>query len=185
MKRKSYILLVVQSLLRTPVHVRALAKELHTSQTTIARVLKQLSKENVVDYTVDGRNKTFFLKKSLETKQYILMAENVKLVHTLQIYPRLRGIVESLQKETRTPLILLFGSYAKETATNESDIDIYVETTNSNLKKELSLIDTKISIKIGRYNRNSTLMKEIEKNHVILKGVEHYYEINNFFTLTP
>ena len=60
-------------------------------------------------------------------------------------------------------------------------MDIYIDTKNSRLKDDIELIDSKISVKIGDYNKDSLLIKEIEKNHVIIKGVEIYYEKNKFF----
>ncbi|MBI4447428.1 nucleotidyltransferase domain-containing protein, partial [Candidatus Woesearchaeota archaeon] len=78
-------------------------------------------------------------------------------------------------------LAILFGSYAKGTANKESDIDIYIDTKDANLKEEVELISSKISVKIGKYNKESLLIKEIEKAHVIIKGVELYYEKNKLF----
>jgi len=70
---------------------------------------------------------------------------------------------------------LIFGSYAKGTAKKESDIDIFIETKNKNLKRELSLTDSKLSIKTGLYNKQDNLVKEIDKNHIVIKGIEYYY----------
>lgn len=55
---------------------------------------------------------------------------------------------------------------------------MYIDTTHRKLKEEIEVLDTKVSVKIGKYNRESLLIKEIEKNHVIIKGVEAYYEKN-------
>ncbi|MEK6853976.1 MAG: hypothetical protein AABX60_01455, partial [Nanoarchaeota archaeon] len=63
----------------------------------------------------------------------------------------------------------------------ESDIDVYIDTVDRETRDEISDIDTKLSVKIGRYDTQSLLIKEIEKNHVIIKGVEEYYEKSKFF----
>ena len=47
--------------------------------------------------------------------------------------------------------------------------------------KDLEIFDSKLSIKIGKYDKKSLLIKEIEKNHIIIKGVEEFYEKTNFF----
>ena len=57
-----------------------------------------------------------------------------------------------------------------------SDIDIFVETEKREIKKELELINSRLSIKIGKYDKKNLLIKEIEKNHVIIKGGELFYE---------
>jgi len=78
-------------------------------------------------------------------------------------------------------LAIIFGSYAKGLAHKDSDIDVYIETTNLQLKKDIEQLNTKLSVKIGKYNSTNILIQEIEKNHVIIKGVEQYYEKNKFF----
>jgi predicted nucleotidyltransferase len=108
------------------------------------------------------------------------MVEKYKLLKTLEKYPYLRSIIEKIQKDKKIKLAILFGSYAKGLAKQDSDIDIYIDTTNKT-KKELEALDTKLSIKIGKFNSSSLLAKEIIKNHIILKGVEEFYEKNNLF----
>jgi hypothetical protein len=66
-------------------------------------------------------------------------------------------------------------------AKKDSDIDIYIDTKDSKIKEDIEHIDSKINVKIGNYNKDSTLIKEIEKNHVIIKGIEEYYEKSKFF----
>ena len=43
-------------------HVREIAKILGTNQTTVARKLIELEKENVVDFVFEGKNKYYFRK---------------------------------------------------------------------------------------------------------------------------
>ena len=181
MEQKDYKLEILNELINNENHIRGIAKKLNTNHMTIARKIKELFKENVVDYKENGKNKTYFLKKSTEARNYVFSTENYKLNKLLKKYPGLRGIVEKIQKDKRIKLAILFGSYAKWLAKSSSDIDIYIETTNKKIKEEISLIDSKLSIKIGRYNKSSLLIKEIEKDHIIIKGVENYYEKNKFF----
>lgn len=181
MEQKDYKLEIVNALLKNKSHAREIAKNLKTNHMNIVRKAKELSKENVVDYNQEGKNKVYFLKKSIEAKAYIFMAENYKLIKILEKYPLLRGIVERIQKSKEIRLAALFGSYAKEIAKSDSDIDIYIETTNNKLKSDIEKINTKLSIKIGGYDKSNLLMKEIDKNHIIIKGIEEYYEKNRFF----
>lgn len=167
---------IIAALLSQGGHARALAKRLGTNHMTVARKLKELVNENVLDFRVAGKNKVYFLKKTLEARNYALMSELHGLNQTLKRYPRLRNVVEHLQKDPRVNLAVLFGSYAKGTAEEGSDVDVFVETEDRSLKRELELLDSKLSVKIGPYDASNPLMKEIEKSHVILKGVELYYE---------
>jgi predicted nucleotidyltransferase len=181
MSQINYNIKIVEALLKSENHIRGLAKALNTNQTTIARKARELYEDNIVDFKQEGKNKVFSLKKTLEAKQYACLVEIYKLLETLMRYPRLRRIVDQIKKNKKITLAILFGSYAKYTAKKDSDIDIYINTKNTRLKEEVELIDSKISLKIGKYDRDSLLIKEIEKNHVILKGAELYYEKNKIF----
>lgn len=157
-------------------HTRALAKELNTNHVTVINKLESLMEENVVDFKQEGKNKVYFLKKSVEARNYVIMAELYKLNKVIRIYPALRKIIEAIKRHSKIKLAILFGSYAKGIAKRDSDIDIFIETRDRNLKKELQLLNSKLSVKIGNYNRANLLIREIEKNHVIIKGLELYYE---------
>ena len=182
MEQKDYKLEVIEQLLKQPSHIRAIAKKLDINHMMIKRKIHELLNQNVVDYREEGKNKVYFLKKTIEAKAYVYMAENYKQIKILEIYPVLRKVFENLHKKN-IKLAILFGSYAKKLAKKDSDVDVYIETTDKNLKKELELSDSKLSIKIGKFDKNNLLMKEIEKNHVIIKGIEEYYgffEKDNF-----
>ena len=181
MSQKDYNKEIVLNLLKTTNHIRRLAKELQTNQMMISRKIKELEQDNIVDYKQEGRNKAYFLKKTLEAQESVFIAEHYKLIRTVKEYPLLRNMILKIKTDPKIKLAVLFGSYAKGLAHKDSDIDIYIETVNKELKKKIEQLNTKVSVKIGKYDPNSLLIKEIEKNHVILKGVEQYYEKNKFF----
>lgn len=175
MSQKDYKLEIVGSLIGNSFHARVLAKKLKTNPMMISRKIKELCDSNVFDYREEGKNKVYFIKDTAEARMYIYMAESYKLIKVLEKYPFLRLIVEEIQKSKKIGLAILFGSYAKGLAKKDSDIDVYVETLNQEIKKELELISSRLSVKIGKYDKKNLLVKEIEKNHVILKGVEIFY----------
>lgn len=181
MEQKDYKFEIINELIGKKEYARGLAKKLKTNHTNILRKLKELSKENVLDFNEEGRNKVYFLKKTSEAKNYVFMSEQYKLAQILKEYPNLRNIFEKIQKNRKIKLAILFGSYAKKLAKKESDIDIYIETASIKLKNELEETNSKLNIKIGRYNKENLLIKEIEKNHIIIKGVEIFYEKYEFF----
>ena len=181
MEQKDYRMETVLLLLRGKNHARGMAQSLGTNHMLVSRKIKELARSNVVDFVLEGKNKSYFLKKTTEALAYVLMAENYKLIHALNKYPTLRGIIEKIRKEKRVRLAVLFGSYAKNSATKDSDVDIYIETDDRNLRKELMLTDSRLSIKIGKYDKQNPLIREIEINHVVIKGEEEFYEKNKFF----
>lgn len=176
MKQNSYKLEIVGELINKNVHLRALSRRLEVNPMTLSRKIKALVEENVLDFKEEGKNKIYFLKKTSEAKANIFMAENYKLTMLLKKYPNLRKIFDSIQKNKKVSLAILFGSYAKGIARKNSDIDIYIETSNQGLKKEVEDLNMKLNVKIGKYNKNNLLIKEIEKNHIIIKGVERFHE---------
>jgi len=180
MSQNYYKIKIVESLLKKENHIRGLAKELKTNQTTIARKINNLFNENIVDYKKEGRNKVYFLKRNLESLQFVLIVEHYKLIEILKKYTYLRKILQEIIQNKKIKLAILFGSHARKTTTKESDIDIYIETISRSIKRKLEEINSRISVKIGKFNRKSLLIKEIEKEHVIIKGAELYYEKINF-----
>ena len=181
MEQKSYELEIVNNLIGKNWHVRGLAKHLGVNHMLLFRKFKELYNKNVIDYKQEGKNKNYFLKKTLEAKSYVFMGENYKLIKLLEKYPNLRNAIEKIQKNNKIKLAVIFGSYAKGLAKKDSDIDVYIEAKDQKLKREIELINSKINIQIGKYDKDNLLIKEIERNHVILKGAEEFYECNKFF----
>lgn len=180
-KRNDLDLEIVLFLLRRESHVRCIAKQLEQSHSTVLRKLNDLREENVLDWRLEGKNKVFFLRKNLQAKTRVFSAEHYKLMKLLKKYPELGVIVEDLLKKCNQKLLILFGSYAKFVADGNSDIDVFVEARNGSAKEELESVHSKVSVKIGKFDLDSPLIKEILKNHVILRGVEDFYGKTRFF----
>jgi len=174
-KRNNLEMDIIELLLKADNHVRGIAKKLNESHSTILRKLDNLKKENVIDSRKEGKNKIFYLKKNLVSRTYILQAELHKLTKLLRQNPELSIIFEEVLKKSDEKLVVLFGSYAKGLAKKDSDIDIYIETKSRNVKKTIEEIHSKINVKIGTFDTKSPLIKEIIKDHVIIRGIEVFY----------
>ncbi len=176
MEQKDYTMEIVKQLLREPCHVRGLAQRLSTNHMMVYRIVKKLMEGNVLDYRKNGRNTVYFLKGTTEAKSYAFMCELYKLLLLIAKHPDLRPVIEKIQADGRIKLAVVFGSYAKSLAKPDSDVDIYIETVKDEIKRDIQLVDSRVSVKTGRYDRQNLLIKEIEKSHVIIKGVEEFYE---------
>ncbi len=172
---------IILRLIKGEIHLRELSKEIKVPHSTLSRRLQELRKHSIIDYKLEGKNKTYFLKKNFATQKAAIMAENYKCVKMLHKYPILNPIFQDVLEKNKSSMILLFGSYAKGNPKDNSDIDIYLETTNPKEKETLQKINDLLSIKIGKLNPDDLLIKEIIKNHVIIKGAEEYYEKIKFF----
>jgi len=166
---------IVLELSRQDNHIRGLAGLLKTNQMTIARRVEELVGLNVLDFRIEGKNKVHFMKNSLEAIQYLKIAEQYKAMGLVSRYPRFRLIVEKINADDKIVLAILFGSYAKGNADKNSDIDVYIDVAEA--AKRIGQLDSRLNIKTGEFSLNSPLAKEIIKNHVILKGVDNYYEV--------
>ena len=167
---------VLLSLLKKEMHGRELAKELKTSLTRVQAILNNLRQINVLDYKTEGRNHVYFIKKNIVAKTYILNAENYKLAKLLRKYTFLEPLVKDIAEKCPNKMIVLFGSYAKFIPKDDSDIDVYVDTTDKKIKETVNNINEKISAKIGEFNKEDQLIQEIIKNHIIIQGGETFYE---------
>jgi len=167
---------IVALLLQADLHPRGIAEKLSTNHMTVSRKLRELVEDNVVDYRVEGKNNVYFLKKSIEGRNAAMIAEIYKQSQVISRYPVLRGIFMSVQELPDIHLAVLFGSYAKGLAAKGSDIDIYLETDSIAMKKQLEQKHSSLSIKIGKFDTGSILIREIIKNHVIIKGVEVFID---------
>ena len=176
MAQKDYSLEVVSALIKGKNHIRGISQLLDVNHMTISRKIAILEELNVADFIQEGRNKVYFLKDSPEARSLKLMSENYSLVCLVLKYPFLRELVKKVQGDKRISSAFIFGSYAKNRETKKSDIDIYLEVTDSRIKKEYSEIDSKFSIKIGKWDKKNLLIKEIIENHVIIKGGERFYD---------
>ena len=165
---------ILLQLLKSEAHVRQLSTDLKIPLSTLSRKLTSLRDGLILDYKVEGKNYVFFIRKNLIALKAVLSAENYKLMKTAAKNTFLLPIFEDLAKIDG--MIILFGSYAKGTAKEDSDIDIYIETTEKAIKERAERVYHGLSVKIGAFNKNDLLMREIIKNHVIIKRAEEYYE---------
>ncbi len=169
----------------TNLQVRAMAKLLNLSHMTLLPHLKQLEQLKILKSTRVGRNKNYSLNQSnILTKCYIITIEEIVTVGSLKKNKLLRKLGEQLTTiDTSDPLIL-FGSYADGTATDESDIDLFsigtlTRTQLAHIKKFEATYGKKLNIKTASLKRFNTalqtgdiLIKEIIRNHIILRNAD-------------
>ena len=152
MLQKRNDLEIVEILRREKSHIRKISKKLNQIPSTTQRILKKLEKEKVVDFELQGKNKIYFLKPTIEARVYLKMSEEYKLLKLIQ-NPFMKSIVKEIISIINCEMILIFGSYAKNLEKNSSDIDIYIETKNKKLKENISKINSKMNVKIGELKK--------------------------------
>ncbi|MBI3412981.1 MAG: nucleotidyltransferase domain-containing protein [Candidatus Aenigmarchaeota archaeon] len=148
--------------------VRQIEKTLKLPLPSVIRYCKDLKEEgiltttktgDVVFYTSNRTNEDFLMEKKLF---------NLKQIHA-------SGIVDWLRDELSNPTIILFGSYSKGEDTENSDIDLYLETPskkNINVEKFEKILQRKIQVfrhKNIREIGNTGLVNNIV-NGIVLNG---------------
>tara|TARA_Y100000310_G_scaffold339022_1_gene430400 strand:- start:27203 stop:27763 length:561 start_codon:yes stop_codon:yes gene_type:complete len=179
MEQKTWDILDILRLERN--HPREMAKQVGTNHTKIIRNLKILYENNIVDFKREGKNKVYYLKDNLITRKKVLSLEYYKFERLAKAYPKLVPVISEMLEIVKKETVILFGSYAKFRVKEGSDIDVYVDSEDRNLRKKIEDINSKLSVKIGKFDKKSPLGKEIIRNHIILKGVEEFYEKYKIF----
>ena len=108
--------------------VREIERTLKLPLPSVIRYCKELDQENILTISKIG-NVNFYTSSRSET--YLL---EKRLFNIKQLYES--GLINCLKIELSNPAIILFGSFAKGEDTEESDIDLYIETPS---KKQVKL----------------------------------------------
>ena len=152
--------------------VREIEKTLKLPIPSDIRYCKELEKEGILTISKTG-NVNFYTANRGDVK-YLL---EKKLHNIKQLYES--GLVEYLKIELSNPSIVLFGSFAKGEDTEESDIDLYIET-NSKKNVILEKFEKLLKRKIQVFRHKN--LREISNTHLannIINGItlNNYIEV--------
>ncbi len=162
-------------------HMRAMAKLLGTSHMTLLPHLKRLEENKILQTETVGKNKQYTLNKNnLLTKYYLIVTEGFVTIAYLQKTLIIKKLAEHLNNIGIQNPLILFGSYAKGYATEESDIDLFsigklTENQQTNIKKFEATFGKKINIKASTAENfeaglrtGDILIKEVVANHIVI-----------------
>lgn len=172
--------------------INEITKQLDGTYSYINKVILRLIKERVILKQTVGHAFLCSLNKEAEkTKALLLLAEITQKEEYLAKHKNLQLLFEDLLKELPKTVIsiILFGSYAKETFSKESDIDILILTTKKegiiipHLRKIQAVHGKNISPLIltrkeFQERKSEALIKEILKHHIILISAEQFLQVN-------
>ncbi len=167
------------------VYGREAARELSMNQKTVANVLLRLEKENILRSKTEGRNKVYRLNLSNPALMHILsMVEEENAVHFREESGLGRDFVDEILK-SKSPLVIIFGSYANGTQKKNSDVDILAlspfDADLSDIQKfykikasvkEYSEEEFKEALKSGDF-----LITEVLRKHVVLIGSDLFVKM--------
>ncbi len=145
--------------------VRGLARELKISHATILNYINDLQKLSLIKKKEATLYPTYFA--NTESKKYKFYKRNWLIFKITE-----SGLIDYIQKEALPSSIILFGSGAKATFAEKSDIDIFVESNEEKL--DLTKYEKKLNRKINLlFEQNiNNLSKELRNN--VINGVILY-----------
>jgi len=166
-------------------HLRRIARAIKADTKTTSINLKKLEDSGIIISEKTGKHKEFMLNFSNSfTRYFLIMAEIYRNIEFLRKNFRIRKIFEMI--ENKAEVIILFGSYAKGSATEESDLDVLIidgDLDSKTAEKIENLYGIKLSPisltkkEFTRMQKNKEVFfKEILAAHIILKGFEFFVE---------
>jgi DNA-binding Lrp family transcriptional regulator len=162
------------------IYGRQIANKLKMNQKTVSNIFNKLEKEGVLKYSTEGKNKYYFLNMlNPQIKDIIKMLEITRKNKFIQKHSKLKDLFYSLEKRAKGDLVI-FGSYANFTTNKESDLDVFVIGNIREIEDLENLYKIKINVVKStkeKINKDDVFIKEVIKNHIIIKGVEEFVEL--------
>jgi predicted nucleotidyltransferase len=161
-----------------------LSKELSIPYASFYRTIDSIKDLLIIEEV--GKSKVIALNKENKVvKSHLVVSSDEERKDYLKKYPIISKIYQELDTKD---IVLLFGSYAKKTQTERSDIDILV--MNKDGKKSISfskyelLFKTKINpifitkkeFKLMLKDKEENVGKQALYNHIILNNPEGFWE---------
>ncbi|MBS3165728.1 nucleotidyltransferase domain-containing protein [Candidatus Woesearchaeota archaeon] len=162
-------------------YLREISKLSKLPLKTCQNTLINLEKAKILKSKTEGKNKYFSLNlENIRTKSYLQQSEIYQTDLFIEKYSKLKMFLKALK--TTIPIIV-FGSFAKFTADENSDLDLLI-ISNKKLKLPFHLLPFKpheinMSEKtfLKAIDQQEDLIKEVEENHLILNNHSFYVNV--------
>ena len=179
-------------------HAREMARLTKKNHVTLLPHLAALEDDKILIAKTVGKNKVYTLNlDNILTKNYMIISELFEsILYQEQIF-LIKKITAEISKLNLSGSVVLFGSYAKKTFKEESDIDLFYlgelkETEITKIKAIGKTYGKTNNIKTATVQnfenglrKKDALIMEILKYHILLENPDqfinvwwrHYYEI--------
>jgi len=173
---------------RKAIHIREIARNIQIDVKAVGIHLNRLEKTNVLSSALRGRNKEYQLNLSNPvTIYYIILAEAFASIIYLEKYFLVKKLTSEIANKIEGTIIL-FGSFARGEAAEESDIDLFVISEKKADVEAVSevgrLMGREINMKstgkkqfLNGLMENDPLIKEVVSSHIVIKGIDQLVEI--------
>ncbi|MBU5678751.1 MAG: nucleotidyltransferase domain-containing protein [Candidatus Aenigmatarchaeota archaeon] len=175
------------------IHLREIARRTGLSIPAVKNHIDKFLREKVITKKKEGRNVKFFINfKSRKIIPYLSEVETFRL----EKLPERVGnaVVDLLSILENKPLVtIIFGSYAKDDYTKESDLDILLvfNKIDREIEEKTKLICSRYYLKVRPvylswkefkekfFDTKNVFMREIRENKLIVNGIEYWVMLEN------
>ncbi len=179
-RNKLKILIEFSSDYNRKIYGRNISKKLRMNQKTVSNTLNRLETEHILKFTQEGKNKYYYLNEFYPyIKEVIQLIEIQRKINFLEKYKKLKELFLKL-KEKSEGILVIFGSYANFSATEKSDLDIFIIGKIKDIEDLEEIYNIKINVvksKKEKFDKKEYIIKEIIKNHIMLKGLEDFIDL--------
>ena len=161
-----------------------IAKKQSFNQKSVYLFMEELEKIGIMRSERQGKNKLYSLNKNNEVliKEFLCSIEHLRTVYFYQKHPKIKLLIQKILPHIRG-IAVIFGSYAKNTEKEESDLDIFI--AGSYNEKKITLIcrtfNIDVNLKHQRKLKQDVLTKEIKNKHILIKNTEQFIEEANIW----
>ena len=172
---------------------RSIARKLGKSYTLVYNNISNLEKRNIIQKYNVPPAQIVRLHKSIPLDILINIEFGIK-TEFLEKFSWIEVMLNDMLLTAENPffILIVFGSYANETQTKKSDIDLLIITQNKNqtknmeitvsklytrVKKNIIIVEMNEFIKMISYHNELNVGNEAKKHHIILHGIEQYYQV--------
>lgn len=162
-------------------HIRQMAKLIGKSHVSLLPYLKEFEKNNILISKEVGKSKVFSLNLgNNQVRELLSVAEKKKSLDLLDKEIFIRKVYDEFVRLDLPDSLVLFGSYASRTHTEESDVDLLYlgdlkESENKKIKslgkiynKEIHLVSMNLKQFREQLSKQGALTKEVISNHIVL-----------------
>ena len=176
------------------IHIREIARKIKADTKTTSSYIKKLENLRIVNTKYIGKHKEVYLNTTNSlTPYFLILSEVYRCINFLKKNFKIKRIVEEVANEGYS--LIIFGSYAKGIANEESDLDLILIDGKISEDK-IEEIEESYGIKISPYTiskkqfanmqrKKDSFFREILGSHIIIKGFsffvlstwKYYYEL--------
>jgi hypothetical protein len=159
-----------------------IAKKKGINQKSVSNFLKELQEEHLMRSVQQGKNKLYCLNldDELILRSFLSCCEQTRTIHFYQSRPLVKEVMGKVLPFCQG-VVALFGSYAKGTETQDSDMDLLIIGKHDKEGIQKASRPYRIEINIKHYpkvpEKSDPLLREILKDHILLGQAETFVEM--------